>query len=203
MPATAPSSLRDAAFAAIDAANAEDPNLVDFDGATVPRAQLQGRLATRWIEALAPGASDEVHLAARAHHLRRWSIDRATYPEGRGGYHRWKRDLRAVHASSVREVLASVGIESARIDRVADLVQRVGLGTDPDTQLVEDAACLVFLETQYEELIDKIGEDKVADAVRKTLPKMSAAAIALAPSAVRSDAGLALLGRVASAATTA
>lgn len=188
------------AFAALDAANAEDPNLMEWEGESVQRAYLQGVRATFWIERLDPDASDAVHYAARAHHLRRWSIDRATYPEGRGGYHRWKRDLKAVHADAIREVLGGLEIASAHIEKAALLAQRVGLGTDPETQLVEDAACLVFLETQYDDLIAKIGEEKVADAVRKTLPKMSAAAIALAPEAVRSEAGLDLLVRVASGA---
>ena len=191
-----------AGLAAIDAANALDPNVVSFDGGPRhgrwPRAQLQGMRASHWLGLLAPDAADEVQLAARAHHLGRWTIDRATYPEGRGGYLRWKRDLKAVHRTAVAEVLAPLGVPADVIDRVGELVQRVGLGSDPETQLVEDVACLVFLETQYDELIAKIGTEKVADAVRKTLRKMSPEAIALAPGARMSPEAAALLVRLAS-----
>jgi hypothetical protein len=186
-----------AALSAIDEANAADPNIAVLDGASGPRAQVQGRRASHWLAQLAPGSDDAVQLAARAHHLRRWTIDRATYPDGRAGYLRWKRDLKAVHRSAIAEVLGPLGVPDGVVQRAGTLVQRVGLGSDPDTQLVEDVACLVFLETQYDDLIDRIGADKVADAVRKTLAKMSAAAIALAPAAVRSEQGAALLAEVA------
>jgi hypothetical protein len=38
---------------------------------------------TEWAEVLDPRASDEALLAARAHHVRRWSIARDSYPDGR------------------------------------------------------------------------------------------------------------------------
>ncbi len=188
----------DAALAAIDAANASDPNLVVVDGVTVPRAQHQGVRAVAWLARLDPSADTAVVLAARAHHLRRWSELRAAYPEGRVGYHRWKRAVRAAGRAAIGDVLTPVGVPLSLIARVGALVDREGLGSDPGTQLVEDAACLVFLETQYDELIERLGDEKVAEAVRKTLRKMSPAAIAIAGDAVPSASGLALLQRVAS-----
>ncbi len=186
------------ALAAIDAANAHDPNLISIDGVERPRAEYQGIRATHWVWRLAPGAEASVILAARAHHLRRWAIARADYPEGRAGYHRWKRDARDAARQAIADVLGPLGADGATIERVGALVNRDELGRDPGTQLVEDAACLVFLETQYDELIDRLGEDKVADAVRKTLKKMSPDAIAIAGDAVKTESGMALLGRVAS-----
>lgn len=185
------------AITAIDTANAEDPNLIEVGGSTWPRAKYQGIRATHWVERLKPDAEVAVHLAARAHHLRRWEIARAEYPEGRTGYHRWKRDARDAARRAISDVLGPVGVDHVTIERVGALVNRDDLGRDDGTQLVEDAACLVFLETQYDELIERLGEDKVADAVRKTLKKMSAEAIAIAGAAVKTECGLALLTRVA------
>lgn len=187
----------DAALAAIDVANADDPNTLEVDGVVWPQAQYQGMRASYWLSRLSPDAGLDVGLAARAHHLRRWTVDRSSYPEGRAGYHRWKRDARDAARQAIADVLTPVGIDTATVERVGALVDRDGLGRDAGTQLVEDVACLVFLETQYDDLIERLGEDKVADAVRKTLRKMSAESIAIAGEAVHTESGLALLTRVA------
>jgi Domain of unknown function (DUF4202) len=182
-----------AAIAAVDEANGLDPNSVLFAGAESPLAQVQGARASIWLDRLASNPPDAVVLAVRAHHLRRWTVDRSSYPEGRAGYHRWKRAAKEVHASALAEVVVECGVESEVLERAQELVQRIGLGTDPETQLIEDCACLVFLETQYESLIAKIGRDKVVDAVRKTVKKMSPDAIALAGEAIGTDLGRSVL----------
>ena len=184
------------ALAAIDTANTEDPNKISVGSVVWARAEYQGVRATYWLQRLAPEAHATVTLAARAHHLRRWVVDRAAYPDGRVGYHRWKRDARDAARRAIADVLRPAGVEHATMQRVGALVNRDDLGQDADTQLVEDAACLVFLETQFEELIDRLGEEKVAEAVRKTLRKMSPTAIAIAGEAVQSERGRTLLGRV-------
>jgi hypothetical protein len=179
----------DAALNAVDEANRQDPNHITVDGVTWPLAELQGGRATHWVGELAADASSAVLLAARAHHLRRWSVARADFPDGRAGYHRWKRAVKEVHAQALVEVTDGLGLDPEVVARAQSLVRRVGLGSDPETQLIEDAACLVFLETQFEPLIDKIGRVKVVDAVRKTITKMSPAAISLAGRAIHSDLG--------------
>jgi hypothetical protein len=168
-----------AAFAAIDAANAADPNIIEWRDEPWPRAQLQGVLATEWLESLDPGASDEVFLAARAHHVRRWAIARTSYPEGRVGYLRWRRALKEVHAEVVADILPPAGISSGTVARVQALVRKEGLGHDPETQLVEDAICLTFIETQFEELAARLDHDRLVTAVQKTVEKMSDNAVAL------------------------
>jgi hypothetical protein len=71
------------AIAAIDAANAEDPDCIEFRGETRPKELVHAELMTGWVRRLAPDASEAQMLAARAdHHLRRWVVPRATYPEG-------------------------------------------------------------------------------------------------------------------------
>ena len=51
---------------------------------------------------------------------------------------------------------------------------------DPAAQVHEDAACLVFLETQLDQLIDQMGDDRVVEVLVKTAAKMSPAGLAAA-----------------------
>jgi Domain of unknown function (DUF4202) len=188
----------DQVWAAIDAANAEDPNTIEWHGVNVPRSLIQGQRASCWLSKIAPDAGDALRIAARAHHLRRWAIARADYAEGRPGYLKWRRELKAASAASLNDLLEPLGVLADVRARAGDLVQRVGLGTDPDAQAVEDVACLVFLETDFVPLLAKIGRDKTADAVRKTLKKMSPEAIALGVDATPDGPARALLVEVAS-----
>lgn len=168
----------DTAVAAIDDANAADPQQVTVRGATRPLALVHGQLAAEWVGRLHAGAPEQWLLAARAHHLRRWELPRASYPEGRAGYHRWKRDQRQRHARDVAEILAAAGYTALEIERVQALVRRDDLAIDPGAQAVEDAACLVFLETQLADVAGRLDHDHLVDVIRKTARKMSPAALA-------------------------
>ena len=75
-------------------------------------------------------------------------------------------------------ILEGVGYEPEVVERVQAIVEKRGLGTDPAVQVHEDALCLVFLETQLAETVDRLGEDKVVDVVAKTAAKMSPAGLA-------------------------
>ncbi len=183
----------DAAVAAIDAANAADPNPVTVRGATEPLALAHGRLAAEWVALLVPDAPGELLLAARAHHLRRWEVARATYPEGKAGYLRWKRDQRVRHADDVAAILRGAGYDTAAVERVQALIRRDDLRSDPGAQAVEDAACLVFLETQLTEVSTRLDRDHLLDVLRKTARKMSPAALAAAATVPLDDVGRALL----------
>src|SRR3546814_2592982 len=102
-----------------------------------------------WVQRLDPTADEAQLLAARASHLRRWSIARTSYPEGRAGYLRWRSDLRKQHAAEVTEILTTAGYESATAERVSAIVGKVGLGSDPAVQVHEDALCLVFRSEEH------------------------------------------------------
>ena len=90
-------------------------------------------------------------------------------------------------------------VDGAVIERAGDLVRKKGLGSDPEAQVIEDVICLVFLQTQYDPLLARLGEDKTADAVRKTMTKMGPAGLALAGEATAPGPGRDLLLRLASA----
>jgi hypothetical protein len=154
----------DEALAKFDAANAADPHGRELDHAM--------RLYA-WVKKLAPNASEALLLASRCQHIKRWSIPRDRFPEGKAGYHQWRTTLAKFHAEEAGKILAQVGYPEATIRRVQELNQKKGLGTDPEVQTLEDALCLVFLETQFHEFKNTKDEAKMIDIVRKTWAKMS------------------------------
>jgi hypothetical protein len=180
-----------AAIAAIDAANADDPNTIVVDGVERPKEQAHAEMMTAWVRRLDPDADEAQLLAARAHHLRRWVSPRRDYPEGRAGYLRWRTALKARHADDVGALLAATGYDEATIERVQAIVRKDHLRMDSATQTHEDALCLTFLETQLAGVGEQLGDDKTIEVVRKTWAKMSprgqAAALALELPATQRD----------------
>ncbi len=144
-----------------------------IDGVVRPKEQAHAEMMTAWVRRLDPDADEAQLLAARAHHLRRWSLPRSDYPEGRSGYLRWRTQLKARHAEEVSAILAGCGYRPEVIERVERIIRKQDLRTDPATQTHEDALCLVFLETQLADVGGQLGEDKTVDVLRKTLVKMS------------------------------
>jgi hypothetical protein len=163
----------DAAIAAIDAANAADPNTIATHGRTGPKELVHADLVTNWVERLSEDPSEDLLLAARGHHLRRWTVPRSTYPAGRSGYLRWRRDLHDRHATELAELLRECGYDEVTVERVTVLVSKRELGRDEETQVLEDALCLVFLETQLDEVASTLDRDKLVGVLAKTLQKMS------------------------------
>jgi hypothetical protein len=190
MPAT---DRFEAAAAAIDAANAADPFTVVVDGVARPKELVHADAVERWVRALDPEADDLQLLAARAHHLRRWVVPRAEYPQGRAGYLRWRTDHKRRQAGEVAELLMSCGYSDAECARVADLVAKRGLGRDPQVQTHEDALCLAFLELQFDPVADQLGDDHTVSVLRKTITKMSPAALEAAGTLALSARASALL----------
>jgi hypothetical protein len=191
------------ALAAIDAVNAGDPHEIEVRGAVRPKELAHAELMTDWVRRLDPEATEAQLLAARAHHLRRWSMPRSDHPEGRAGYLRWRRALRRQHAAEVAALLEEVGYDAATIDRVRALVDKEGLGkdgaaADPAVQVHEDALCLVFLETQLAATVDQLGDDKMIDVIQKTAAKMSSRALALVAELPMRAGDQALLARALS-----
>ena len=179
-----------AACAAIDAANGADPTVVVVRGISTPLALAHGQLATEWISIMhGPHPANEWLLAARAHHLRRWEVTRSTYPQGKAGYLNWRKDQKARHAHDVAELLTAAGYQSDFVASVQALIQRQQLRSDAGQQAVEDAACLVFIETQLASFADQHERGKVIDIIQKTARKLSPLGasmidrIVLAPSA--------------------
>ncbi len=163
----------DDAIARIDAANAEDPNREFVDGAARPVALVYAERMTGWLERLAPDASEALRIAARAQHIERWTMPRAEFPDGREGYFRWRTTLAKFHAERTAGIIAEAGYETDVIDRVKGLLRKHRLKTDAEVQMLEDVACLVFLESYFAEFSTQHDEEKVIGILQKTWAKMS------------------------------
>lgn len=164
----------DAAFAAIDAANAADPRTVTVGGTSQPYELAYGRRMTAVLNSFAPASAPALQLAARAQHLERWAIPRSDYPMDRVGYLTWRNDQKARHAARAEEILVPLGYSAETIDRVKFLLQKKQLKKDAETQALEDVICLVFLQHYALEFAADHAEEKVVDILRKTWGKMSA-----------------------------
>lgn len=162
-----------AAVQAFTAAHCEDPRTVEGEGGSVPRSVRYHATLASWVDRLESTAPIAVRLAARAQHLRRWTIPRAKYPAGRVGYKRWRSDLARMHADEAVAVLHDVGYEPSTCERVRDLLLKKRLKSDPDVQLLEDAVCLTFLELEYADFARAHDAEKVISILRRTWDKMS------------------------------
>ncbi len=180
-------------LAAIDRANAQDPVHLLVDGVARPKELVHAERMSHWLGVLAPGASAAQQLAARANHLRRWVSPRSDYPDGRSAYLRWRADHKKRQAAEVAEILAEVGYDQATIGRVRTIVAKANLGGDPDVQTHEDALCLVFLESQFDDVSTQLGDDHMIRILRRTAAKMSPAGLAATSAIAFSSHGQALL----------
>jgi hypothetical protein len=156
-----------------DAENGRDPNPDDSSGPPRPRELLYAERLSAWVLKLAPGASEVLRLAARCQHICRWMIPRGSYPMTKPGYLRWRTDLKNFHAKKAGELLAQAGYRPDVIAQVQDLNLKKNFPRDPDSQVLEDALCLVFLEFQMAELAAKTSDDKMINALKKSWLKMS------------------------------
>jgi len=161
------------AISRFDELNSKDPNKIIVNGDWMPKELHDAIAMSRWIDTLYPNASEAVRLAARCQHICRWEKPRSNYPEGRSAYLQWRNDLKKFHADLSEKILKALGYDNATIETVRTLNLKNGLHKNPEVQSIEDALCLVFLETQLESYISKWPEDKTVEILRKTWAKMS------------------------------
>jgi hypothetical protein len=164
----------------IDAAHASDPHRA-ADGRAAELVYADG--IEGWVARLVPGTTPLLRLAARCQHLERWSVPRASFPMDKPGYHAWRRSLYVKQAERARELLLAAGVAAAEAAEVAVWVSKTGLKTNPGTQALEDAACLVFLENEITTFAAQHADyprEKFVDILKKTWRKMSPPAQQLA-----------------------
>jgi hypothetical protein len=166
-------SRLDQAFCRFDEANAHDPNTEMVNGQSLPKELVYGQRMSVRLAAFRPDAPETVKLAARAQHIRRWEVPRESYPDGRAGYLKWRTDLYKRHGVIAGEIMREVGYDDETIARVQELLRKRGLKTDPQAQIMEDVACLVFLEHYFHDFAQKHDEEKLKEIVQKTWRKMT------------------------------
>ena len=163
----------EAALRRFDEANAMDPNTELVDGVSQSRELIYARRLTDWVLRLAPAAAESLRLAARCQHICRWEIPRSRYPMDRAGYLKWRAELKKFHAEKSGQILREVGYDEEMTATVQALNLKKNFPTDPDSRIIEDALCLVFLEFQLAELAAKTDDAKMINALRKSLEKMT------------------------------
>ncbi|KAH8724842.1 hypothetical protein GQ44DRAFT_707916 [Phaeosphaeriaceae sp. PMI808] len=161
------------ALASIDAAHALDPNKITINNTEVPYEVHYAQKCTAYLAKRAPTASDALRLAVRAQHFRRWEIPRSTYPMTKPGYYAWRTNLKNVQASQVLQLCLDAGYDAQTAERVAALIRKEDLKEDEETQVLEDVACLVFLDDQFEAFEKGHDEEKILGILRKTWGKMT------------------------------
>lgn len=190
----------DRAIAAFDAANAQDPNREAIAGANRAKELVYAERMTAMQERFAPDASEVVRLAVRSQHIERWKIPRSGYPMDRIGYLQWRKRLYKFHAEFASALLRGAGYDEATIGRVATLLRKEGIKSDPEMQTLEDIINLVFLESYLAGFVATHGQYDLAkfrDILAKTAKKMSSGGRAAALSLITLPPDLAPIVRAA------
>ena len=164
------------ALKAIDEANRADPNQEQVDGEPLPKEYAYSLHMTRWLFELEPMPTPRMQVACRAQHIERWTMPRSDYPEGRKAYYDWRQACGRRHGRRAAEIMAGCGFPAEECERVEITLTKRELRQDEDTQLLEDVACMVFLERYFAEFYNKrvdYDREKWLRIVRRTWGKMS------------------------------
>lgn len=165
-------------------AHARARELIDAAHQADPKRAADGRAAELvyadrmevWVARLVPSAAPILRLAARCQHLERWSVPRATFPEGKAGYLKWRQSLYKKQAERAKELLLAAGVPAGEADEAATWVSKSAMKTNAGSQALEDAACLVFLENEIGDFAAQHADytrEKFVDILKKTWRKMS------------------------------
>lgn len=168
-----PGDKYDVAIKLIDEAHAEDPKRWEVNGTEQPYELHYSQKMSSYLEKRNPTAPDTLRLAIRAQHFRRWEIPRDSYPMNKVGYHKWRTYLKKRQGDMASQICLDCGYSEDDANRVAHLIRKEDLKEDEETQTLEDVACLVFLDDQFEEFERQHDEDKIVRILQKTWGKMS------------------------------
>lgn len=164
------------AIAAIDRANQADPNQELIGPDSLPREYAYSLHMTRWLTELEPSPSERMRIACRAQHLERWTMPRSDYGEGRKNYYLWRQACGRMHGRRAAEIMSECGYPPEECERVETILTKRKLRDDEDTQLLEDVACMVFLERYFAQFFEDnpdYDKEKWLRIVRRTWGKMT------------------------------
>lgn len=167
------SSRYSAAIKLLDAGHATDPKLVVINDEEQPYELHYSRKMGKYLEKRDPTASETLRLAINAQHFRRWEVPRDAYPMNKVGYYAWRTGLKKRQAEMAFKICLDCGYSEDEAERVAQLIRKENLKEDNETQVLEDVACLVFLDDQFEEFEKLHDEDKMIRILQKTWVKMT------------------------------
>src|SRR5688500_12703505 len=91
---------------------------------------------------------------------------------GAPGHLAWRTDLARAHAERVSGMMADVGYGESDRQRVAALLRKEGIKRNPETQMLEDVICFVFLRWYFAAFAGKHAPADVERIVARTARKM-------------------------------
>jgi hypothetical protein len=130
----------------------------------------------RMLETLKDFTNDadlNLQLAVQCQHLQRWKIARSLFPMDKPGYFQWRKAVMASQLAITTETLQSLAVDIEDITDITDILSKKGKEADVRAQIIEDVACIVFVQWYLEDFAAQHDFDKVVDIVRKTIKKMS------------------------------
>ena len=191
---------RKRALELIDAAHGKDPNIVEINGEAIPYEHHYAQKMTNFLGIHTPNAGPLLQIAARAQHFRRWEIPRASYPRTKAGYFTWRTFLKKRQAEQVKQICLECSYDEEEAAKVAALIAKEDLKKgegkgDADAQVIEDVACLVFLDDQFDQFEKEHDEEKIISILQKTWVKMGKRGQELALKMDLSDRAKEMIGR--------
>lgn len=159
---------------AIDNINKNDVNITIVDGVNHPKELLYGQYMSTCLEQYWPDANENLQIAVRAQHVKRWHLKRADFPLGKQGYLTWRKELGIFHAATAKNIMLEQGYDETTAETTAAIIRKEKLKSNSDSQTLEDVACLVFLQYYFDEFAAKHTEEKIIRIVQLTWRKMSA-----------------------------
>jgi hypothetical protein len=163
-------------IALIDEANSQDPNNELHDGKSFPKERLYSDRMSEMLLRFMPNADELMKIAVRAQHIERWKSPRSDFEMNKQGYHQWRSALYIFHASTVVKLMQQAGFDETDQNRVYEAVAKKNIKRNPDSQLVEDVASLVFIEhymLEFTRSKPDYDEQKWIGIIRRTWQKMS------------------------------
>lgn len=138
-------------------------------------ALIYSQQCFEWLKKLNPNFTDTQEMGARCQHFRRWDIPREDFPMDKKGYYQWRIKLYTYQAEKAADVLSNVGYSIEFIEEVKSMIAKKDLRKNENSQLIEDVACLVFLEHYIVPFAStkNYSEEKWVKIIQKTWAKMS------------------------------
>jgi len=161
------------AVSAINALHETDSNLDIVNGSEKPSELVYSQRMLETLAGFSSNADFALQLAVQCEHIERWKIARNLFPMDKPGYFQWRKAVMEFQLSRTVETLKTVGIDDADSAEVTDILSKKGKEKNDKAQIVEDVACIVFVQWYLEAFAAKHDFEKVVDIVRKTVKKMS------------------------------
>ena len=139
----------------------------------IPEEVFYGQKMSEVLQEFYPDASPELQIACRGQHIQRWLFPRNKFPKGRIGYLKWRKSLYQKHSHLLSQLLQKFPLPKQFINRIVLIVSKSDLKSNPDTQALEDIACLVFMKYYLIDFAKKHERKKLISILKKTWRKMS------------------------------